>query len=243
MHLNFNTVVIVEDDISYSIEIKLLLAEMGYHNVSTCQTYADGLEVITSQNPDLIIIDVELDGGKSGINLVNILNLKNTTTIFMTSAPNETYYTEAKNADNSAFLVKPINKYSLQSTLQLLINQREISPNLNVQTVVKKDKLFLKRLKSFVLIKIEDISYIEAFGDYCKTVVNDTMYTNKITLSNYEAILRDFSFFRCHRSYLINLNQITQFDISDNSIELNGHIIPISRNNRKTLFNLFHVVI
>jgi two-component system LytT family response regulator len=87
--------------------------------------------------------------------------------------------------------------------------------------------------------------YIEAWDDYVKIHCEDNVYVKKKTLSFYESCLNKNVFVRCHRSFLVNITQISAIDHpSGDQWELrlkNGFHLPVSRQGYarlKALLNL-----
>jgi two-component system response regulator LytT len=91
-----------------------------------------------------------------------------------------------------------------------------------------------------VLIDIKDIRYISAQKGYVTVVTGMGSYITKDPLNSWEKNLEEHNFFRCHRSYIINVDQISRIMPWFNgayTLTLNGssESIPVSRNRMKQL--------
>lgn len=85
--------------------------------------------------------------------------------------------------------------------------------------------------RELLLINPDDIIYFKSDGNYCTIYFEDN---KKIVLckklKEIEKELDDNLFFRVHKSYIINLNKVTSYIISDNLVMLNNSVeIPVSR--------------
>jgi len=77
------------------------------------------------------------------------------------------------------------------------------------------------------------VHYIEAFDDYVKVHTKDGFYLKKKTMSFYEKTLDDAQFVRVHRSYLLNVQELTKIEPleKDNHVALlkSGARVPLSQ--------------
>ena len=89
-----------------------------------------------------------------------------------------------------------------------------------------------------------DVDYIEANEKETLIFANKKRYVSKIKISKWEEMLEGYNFYRCHRSYIVNLDKIVEIEQWFNSswiIKLKNYssTIPVSRNNIKELKELF----
>ncbi|WP_199874445.1 LytR/AlgR family response regulator transcription factor [Paraclostridium bifermentans] len=80
---------------------------------------------------------------------------------------------------------------------------------------------------STIKIKIDDILYIEVRKDDITIHTFEDSYITKNSMNNIEKELQKFNFFRCHRSFLINLKKIKS--INRNTVNIEGRVIPVSK--------------
>ena len=76
-------------------------------------------------------------------------------------------------------------------------------------------------------IQYNSIEYIEAMGDYIKIVTNDRKYVVLMSMKEVNELLPTNSFFRCHKSFIVNLDKIVNYNAKE--IALNEKKIPLSR--------------
>jgi two-component system, LytTR family, response regulator len=92
------------------------------------------------------------------------------------------------------------------------------------------------------VIHQEDLLYVRAESNYSVFVKDDqTEWTICHTLEYVENLLRQTTFFRCHKSYLINLTKIHEITLNKNELTLEGNVrIPLSRRKRKNFIGALH---
>lgn len=145
--------------------------------------------------------------------------------IFMTSY-NDLIHT-AQNVDFVRFICKPIEKSTLCNALDAYFGSKKKSGRLSIR--VGNDTHF---------IDIDSIIFFEAFHKNI-TVYTDTMeLTCHKSISDFEDELRDYGFFRTHRTYLINIRKIKQLSTKGVVME-NGETVTISKKNYNDLLNSY----
>ena len=92
----------------------------------------------------------------------------------------------------------------------------------------------MKNNNEIRIVPVSDLYYVEAYDDYVKLFTQDNYFLKKKTMNYYEQVLDNSIFFRTHRSYIINLQQLTKIEpLEKNSyvaLLKNGKKIPLSRN-------------
>lgn len=101
------------------------------------------------------------------------------------------------------------------------------------------DRFLVKKLGREFLVKIEDIDWVEASGNYVNLRVGARAYPLRETMTGIEARLAGAGFQRVHRSAIVNLDKIAEivpYDTGDGEIRLKGDArVPVSRRYRKGL--------
>ncbi len=232
-------VLIVEDNISYQVELRMLIAELGFKVIGTVSSSSEALELILASNPDVIIMDIQIEGRHSGTEIGALVKDKKIPIIFLTAHPTKQHFEEAQDSGLFAFLSKPIELFELQQTIHLLINQRSIkSPETisgNSMESASPTSIYLKNKESFVRIDIHDISYLESNGNMVTVFLDEAEHSVRRTISSFSDELEPFDFLRVHRSFMVNLNKITEVHWSDYTLVVNDKTIPCSRQGRTKL--------
>ncbi|MBL4643013.1 MAG: response regulator transcription factor, partial [Flavobacteriaceae bacterium] len=116
-------------------------------------------------------------------------------------------------------LVKAVNKVSEIQTTKTIVKE--------VSTEATATRFFVKGDKKHHQIDLNDLLYIEAYGNYTKLFLKDEMIVSHEKISHYEEILTDGNFLRVHRSFIVAIHKI-KF-IEGNRILINEHKIPIGQ--------------
>lgn len=220
-------ILIVEDNLLTAEEIAYSLRDENYQITGVVSNAADAMDSIASQIPNLIVMDVELEGDIDGIELAAKIHKSHQITIlYLTDKEDKRTVERAENIHHSYYMTKPFSESVLLSQVKLALN------NATAPTY-EKEYIFLKTdansvQKSKVLFK--DIVYLKAGRAYCEVFVDNGKDLNKIEVSlplgDLLAQLNPVNFVRIHRSYAINLNHIEKLDTKD--VVLNGNIsIPL----------------
>lgn len=104
------------------------------------------------------------------------------------------------------------------------------------------ERLLIKKLGKEFLLKVDQIEWIEASGNYMNLHASGRVYPIRQTMAQLEQMLQDRPFVRVHRSFLVNLDHIktlTPLDSGDATIEMSdGSTLRLSRRYRENLKNM-----
>ncbi len=229
-------VIIIDDEPLARSMVKEYL--MSYTDVSILQECNDGFEgvkAITQHKPDLIFLDIQMPK----INGFEMLELLDTPpSVIFTTAFDE-YAIKAFEAHAVDYLLKPFAKERFDKAIQKWMTARQtssfpISPALmeSVSQPEEKNRIVVKKGNNIVILPVHTIHYLEAFDDYVKIHTKEGFYLKKKTMSYFEKTLDPKDFVRIHRSYLLNLQELTRIEPmeKDNHVALlkSGNRIPLS---------------
>ena len=127
-------------------------------------------------------------------------------------------------------LVKAVNKVSETQTTKTII--KEVSNSSDNST-----RFFVKGDKKHHQIDLNDLLYIEAYGNYTKLFLKDEMIVSHEKISHYEDLLNASNFLRVHKSFIVAINKI-KF-IEGNRILINEHKIPIGQTYKSSITKLY----
>ena len=234
-------ILIVEDDISLGIDLELMLKELDYSVLGVAESSSKAVRLIEKENPDLILMDINIKGSLSGIELADKLEDLEIPVIFITGYNLDKNFQLASKINHVGFMVKPIHKYSLQSTIEQAFKQKDdLDRSVNVEPI--KNTLLFNKKGVLHRIAITDINFIKADDDYTIAFTKLGEFVNSVRLFEMEKELKPFGFIKCHRSYLINPSKVESFDTNKNEIHIGGTIIPVSRNNKSDVIESLDVL-
>jgi two-component system LytT family response regulator len=213
----------------------------GMHLIEEADGVKTGIAKINSFQPDVVLLDVEMDDG-TGFDLLKQLHQPSFQLIFNTA--HNKYAVQAFKFSAIDYLLKPIDPIELQVALQkaldnisstILQNQLQVlMQQLHHKTEVDK-QIVLKDIDKTYFVKINDILFCEAEGAYTKFYLStkEEILVSK-NLRFYEDLLDGF--IRTHHSCLVNPIKIKMYDrkIDSGTIILeNGQAIPVSQRKKE----------
>jgi two-component system LytT family response regulator len=215
--------------------------------VATCCNAGSAAQKIAELNIDVLFLDIQMPG-KSGLDLLTEIDTKGFEVIFVT-AHNE-YMLQALQYSAADYLLKPVDEDRLIEAVQLVKKRLEsgkkedhgtaLLHNLGKAGNPNEMRLCLPTQKGFTILKLEDILFCEAERSYTifHLTDNKTVIISK-PLIEYEQLLHDTTFFRVHKSFLVNLHHMKEYVRGDGGavIMTNGAEIEVSRR-KKEMFLL-----
>ncbi len=246
--MQFLNILIVEDEILIAEDIKQTLEGVGYQNVFRSQNYDQALKLLHLNNIDLVMLDINLNGKQTGIDLAEFINKnKKIPFIFLTSYSDKETIEAVKHTKPSGFLLKPYQENLLLASIEIALFSYYSSKNLidtsnfDIQqdTVdlefIVNGKLVVKDKKNFIKIPLDEIFWFESDKNYIDIKTADRKYTIRSSLKNLMLNLPP-SFIKCHRQYVINKKYVTGFN--SNFISIGDFKIPLSRNEQEMVLRM-----
>ncbi|HEV8285669.1 MAG TPA: response regulator [Chitinophagaceae bacterium] len=238
-------VIIVDDEPDGISTLKKMLAIncKQVEVIATCVDADEGIEKVKELNPDLIFLDIQMPG-KNGMEMLAELSNRNFEVIFVT-AHNE-YMLQALQLSASDYLLKPVHENQLteaihrvEKKIQQKWNKQNIEAllyNLQKSGAPNEMKLCIPTTKGFMVLKLEDIILCEAEKNYTIIYLRDKKpVIVSRPLLEYEKILENTNFFRVHRTFLINLQHVTEYHKGEGGVAImsNGSEVEISRRRKE----------
>lgn len=241
--------VIIDDEPAMQDVNRLLLNEYfpEIHLAGIANSVETGVQLIKTEKPQLVLLDIELGSG-SGFQVLQQLKPYSFKVVFITGF--DSYALKAIKFSALDYILKPVNEIEFQQAIQRAVNEIGNQENHEQQTQHLLDsfrkeigpkKLVLKTAESMHIIDINDILFCQSDNSYTTFYIenNEKIVVSK-SIGEYEDLLADFSFFRPHQSFLVNLNHVKKIDKSDGGfiIMKNKKEIPVSVRQKKKLISL-----
>lgn len=232
--------VIDDESLARGLVIEYLQSHPELEIVGECANGFEGVKAIAEHKPDLVFLDIQMPK-INGFEMLELL--PECPPVIFTTAFDE-YAIKAFETNAIDYLLKPFSKdrfdaalakwsaaqgkeAAADSSLQRFVHEAARHPDEHYRIVVKNGA-------DIRIVPVAEIYYLEAYDDYVKIYAEGPYYLKKKTLSHYEQVLDPQRFFRCHRSFILNLQQLTRIEtLEKNSyiaILKNGKQVPISRN-------------
>jgi len=240
--MNKVKILIVEDEILIADNICDALNALGYDALEPVINYTEAIETIDREHPDIAILDIQLSGKKTGIDLAKkIKESYNFPFIFLTSNTDTFTVNEAKKVMPPAYLVKPFTKEELYTAIEIaLYNFSKRITDEGSENLIIKEALFIKEKNSFIKIPFHNIEYIKSAHVYLEICLNNGK-SQLIRGSLNDIITKlNTNFIQVHRSFIVNSDHLEE--IHKDVIKLKSTKIPIGKKYREDLINKINVM-
>ena len=175
---------IIVDDNKMSREmVKQLVDQVDFLELKgECENPVEAFNYLKKEDIDLVFLDVEMPG-MTGIELMKNLE-KRPITILITSK--QDYAVEAFELNVADYIIKPV---TLSRFMAAIDRAKQLFESRHPKVEVsgkEKDYIFVRSNSLLTKVKIKDIIYVQALGDYVNIFTNDTRLTVHITLKGME---------------------------------------------------------
>lgn len=236
-------ILIVEDNLSFALELEMLLDEMGYTDTLRADHSGTALDYIYSQEPDLILMDIDINGNLSGLQLGEKIAHLDIPVLYITALQDAPYQEASRQSNTIGYLVKPVQPLTLRSAIDLAIAkvqaQKESEKDISIENhehFITRQFFFFKKRNIYYKVAIPDILYAQSDDNYVRVqVLNTDTFTLRISLKKLEELLPSQTFLRIHRRYIVAVNHIYAINFQDSTLLINDTELPISQANRKEL--------
>ncbi|MEY3238028.1 MAG: hypothetical protein RI883_2129 [Bacteroidota bacterium] len=204
--------------------------------VGECNDGFEGAKAISNHQPDLIFLDVQMPK-INGFEMLEIITEK--PAVIFTTAFDE-FALKAFDTNALDYLLKPFSKERFDQAISKWKENSENSTktfeNLTEFSLKQPDEQLRIVIKDGAEIKIiptSEIEFLEAYDDYVKIHHHNKTHLKKKTMNYFEQTLNPKQFVRVHRSFILNINELTRIESFEKNSYLailrSGKRIPISR--------------
>lgn len=198
---------------------------------ASCSSAIEAADILKKREIDLMFLDINMPH-LSGLDFLE--SLDNPPLTIITTAYSE-YALDGFRLNVVDYLMKPIafkRFFQAASKAQTLYQSHLVLKNGNDEA---KSTMYVRQGDAFRRITWESILYVESMQNYLKLHFKDRVLTIHQTMASLEDILPKDSFFRIHRSFLVNIAYIES--IAGGRLFVNGKELPISKPRREELMN------
>jgi len=221
---------VVDDELVAIKVIENNIKKLDFLTVeNTCSSAIEAADILKMKEIDLMFLDINMPY-LSGLEFLESLD-KAPLTIF-TTAYSE-YALDGFRLNIVDYLLKP---FSFQRFFQATQKAKDLFHSrilLESGGNGRHDDMYIRQGDSYKRINWEDILYVESMQNYLKLHFKEKTFVIHQTMTSLEEILPTDSFFRIHKSFLVNNSQIET--ISGGRLFINGIELPISKHRREDL--------
>ncbi len=233
---------IIDDEQPSRDELKALLLDApGIEVIGECSNAIEGLTAIHRLRPDVVFLDIQMPR-LSGLEMVGMIDPAALPLIVFVTAYDE-HALKAFEEHATDYLLKPIDPQRLAKTLDWLRSggRPTAASSFAAATETLRHIPCTTRNKIY-LIPLDEVECIHTDITGVQVVAGSRQGITELTLK----ILQERTpFIRCHRQYLVNLNQIAEIELLDNgAAEIktrSGNRIPVSRRHLREVKDKLHI--
>ena len=209
------TVLIADDDVGMRLILRKKIQAMdGFSIVGEACTGEEAMILFEQCAPQVVFLDVDMPG-KTGVECARLIQDQNPACILIFATGHEEYMKEAFQVYAFDYLVKPFRLERLEKTLDRIrsrlqrVKEQPLPAPRMAEARHGAGRLMLRHREGVTFVDVSDILLVQRED---RSTVLYTRENGRFvlpeTLSETEARLNPDLFFRCHKSYLINLQQI-----------------------------------
>ncbi len=231
-------IAIVEDEMIIASVIQDCLQKLNYEVVNPVMSYNEAIEMLYTEQPDLVIIDIRISGSKDGIELAEYIRENYSIPfIYLTANSDKETLSRAKKTTPNAYLLKPFTQNDLYAAIEIGLNNFEMQKNNNAlipTSIIVKDGYDL------INIAFSEIVYLSSADNYVKIYLkNGKSILSRSTISEMNSRLPQNQFCQISRSSIINMNFISK--VEKNKVLVNDLPLPITSTYRQKLIAQIHI--
>ena len=215
--------------------------------INAVGTVDDAVDVINQNDIDLLFLDIEMDG-ETGFDLLERFEEIDFTIIFITA--HDEYALKAFKFSAIDYLLKPVDIDDLKGAVDKVESRKHITSNKaqldylmdQLKTNQPPPKLIVHTSESLVFVDFVDIMRCESDEGYTTVhLVNAKPILSSKNIKYFEDLLETRSFFRIHRSHLINLRMVKEYIKNDGGyvVMKDNAILPVSRRKRQEFLDTY----
>lgn len=230
-------VLIIEDDLNYREFIsQLTLSTIPEAKIYKASSVDEAVDIINEVNPPLVLSDIELENNQVSFEIFEKVTDFKGKVVFIST--HETYALKAIKMSACDYILKPVDSdeftkvvNKIKSELAQDNKQDNLKALLNNLVANESKKIFVSDRKETQIIDLADVAYFESEGQYTNIVykeLSEGKFVSSMPIRHFEEMLGD-DFFRCHRSFIVNLKFVKSFTFTNNIKLKNGEVVPLAK--------------
>ena len=239
--------IIVEDEIPAKEELEYLI--QTHSNIDIVASFEDGLDVLKflqEEEVDAIFLDINIPSLDGMLLAGSISKFAKKPYIIFTTAYKE-HAAQAFELEAFDYILKPYEEKRIASMLTKLETTFKREKHSQEEVVQDSNRrINLRKNENIIVTDVNEIYYAEASEKITLVYTESEEYTMPMSISEFHDKLPQDVFFRCHRSYSVNLSKIHEIVPWFNNtyvLRLKGikAEIPVSRSKSKTFRQIMHL--
>ncbi|MBL4670315.1 MAG: response regulator transcription factor [Flavobacteriales bacterium] len=236
------TTIIIDDEQNARENLKLILEDFcpNIEVVAEAGSAEEARKLISKHGPNLLFLDINMPN-EDGFELLESIEDKDFSVIFITA--HNQFALKALKSGAIDYLEKPIDIEDLQTAVSKIAIKGSAEGNVDfdmIKTLIneyknetKAETIAVPTLSGYEILKAEDIVHLEADESYTRIFLADgSKCISSMTIARYEKVLDTNTFFRVHKSHIINTrHHLREFNRHDGNMAImdSGEAIPVAR--------------
>ena len=125
-------ILIVEDQALIALDLKLILEELNYSVCGVAQNYHQAIDLLETGNPDLVLLDINLNDNKNGIDIAHHIN-KKIPHVFVTANDDQLMFEKIKETNPYGYINKPFQISDIHSSIEIALNKFKHDQKLKIK--------------------------------------------------------------------------------------------------------------
>jgi len=230
--MKVNYIIVDDEPIAHRIIQKFCADVPGMNLQANCYDALEAMSVLNGKSVDLMFLDINMPKLK-GLDFLKTIN--NPPIVIITSAYQE-YALDGYELNVCDYLLKPFSFERFLKAVNKVLALISSPQVLRTSEMPHKTSIFIKGDKRHHQVQLDNISYLEGYGNYTKVHLDDKMILTHEKLSYFENSLPQESFIRIHKSFIISISKIKS--VEGNRVFLEKTELPIGQVYRNNLMKL-----
>jgi two-component system LytT family response regulator len=231
-------IIIDDEPLARSIVKEYLAFYPQIELAEECSDGFQGVKAIQQHKPDIVFLDIQMPK-INGFEMLELID--EPPAVIFTTAFDE-YAIRAFETHAVDYLLKPFSRERFSKAVDKWLEQKGAAQQKAAtdsllesvaQSPSQSDRIVVKTSGRIKIIPLHEIQYLEAADDYVKIFTSEGSFLKKKTMNYFEGVLDPKLFVRTHRSYIVNVQQITRIDAyeKENQVAIltSGIKIPVSK--------------
>ncbi len=249
------SVLIVENDHLQAASLGQQLEQLGFSITDSVTTGEAALDSVQKSKPDIVFMDIDLDGPMDGIETANhVQELYQIPIVYLSHYNDVRTYKNATRKINAQYVPKPASPVGVLNAVNSLLKEEMEAPSPEPSKI--DDRIFVKNGNGHYAVYIKDIIYIEANREVSVIhhTESDKPSTVGLNLGNLEQKLKPFDYLaHCSRYHMVNLKKVNRIkdkavvnpttgkETMKKVVEVDNHTIVISDKYRSQITSRFYM--
>jgi two-component system LytT family response regulator len=227
------TIIVDDEPLAAGLVSEFLRSYPQFEVVEVCHDGFEALKAIQLFQPELIFLDIQMPK-ITGFELLELLD--SPPAVLFTTAFDQ-YAVQAFDAKGLDYLVKPFSEARFAQAIARFLSQhkaKELPEAVDYPVSEERSKRIVVRVKNEIkIIQTQEVAFFEAEDDYISIHTQEGKFLKKMTMKQLEESLDPDKFARVHRSFLVNLQEVSGLEPYEKESYLlrlrSGQKIPVSK--------------